>query len=200
MGLDITYKNPKTWRTLIKRHLAFILQGLVIAGVQFILPLGVAHTIASAGPILVLLMQKFFFKNSQSVITAKKIEGCIIAIIGIVLTSNGKLIYGYMDESFEFNSTFNYTSSSPTVMILATVVLIVAMSIWAYGVLITQEAECHAFEIVFHFSVMNFLINAFLYIFIEEKRPAEEIYVSFLWTGFCLFLSEITFTLALNLS
>jgi hypothetical protein len=58
------------------------------------------------------------------------------------------------------------------VMLVATLVLIVTLFIWSYGVLITQEAECHAFAIVLHFGVMNLVANGVGYTLITDKRPA----------------------------
>jgi hypothetical protein len=63
MNLNIEFKSPKSWYTLLKRHFSFIVQGLVIAGVQFVLPLGITHTIASAGPIVTLVMQRMIYKD-----------------------------------------------------------------------------------------------------------------------------------------
>ena len=106
MGLNIRFKSPQSWRKLLKRHASFVLQGLVVAGVQFILPLGITHTICSAGPIVVLVMQRVLRRSSSSPISGLKLQGCFIAVVGIILTSNGKFIYAYMDEDFEFSSSF----------------------------------------------------------------------------------------------
>jgi hypothetical protein len=56
LNLNIQYQSPQCWRTLIKRHFTITLQGFIIATVQFILPLGIVHTISSAGPIFTLVM------------------------------------------------------------------------------------------------------------------------------------------------
>lgn len=139
MNLNIQYKSPKSWRVLLERHTSFILQGFVLAGVQFVMPLGIVHTLASGGPIITLILQRILRKNHVHHITGKKLQGCFIAFIGIILTSNGKFIYSYFDESFEFKSNFhNYVSSSFTVMAIATLILIASMVLWSYGVLITQ--------------------------------------------------------------
>jgi hypothetical protein len=100
MGLNIEFKSPKSWNTLAKRHLSFILQGLTIAGVQFYLPLGVAHTVCAAGPIFTLVMQRIIRKAQAPQISGQKLQGCFISVIGIVLTSNGKFIYGYLNENY----------------------------------------------------------------------------------------------------
>jgi hypothetical protein len=71
-----------------------------MAGVQFYLPLGVAHTICAAGPIFTLVMQRLIRKSEAPNISGQKLQGCLISVIGIVLTSNGKFIYGYLDEDF----------------------------------------------------------------------------------------------------
>lgn len=106
-----------------------------------------------------------------------------------------------MDKDFKFNSEFqNYASQSFEVMVIATAVLLVSMVIWSYGVLITQEAQCHSFEIVFHFAIMNLFFSAIAYTILPNKRPTEEIYESFIWIGFFLLLAEICFTSALNLA
>jgi hypothetical protein len=83
---------------------------------------------------------------------------------------------------------------------VATIILLVSMLAWSYGVLITQEAGCHAFEIVFHFAVMNLLFSSISYMFLPEKRPASEMYESLIWIGVFLLISEICFTSALNLA
>jgi hypothetical protein len=105
------------------------------------MPLGIVHTLASGGPIITLILQRFLRKNHVHHITGNKLKGCFIAFIGIILTSNGKFIYSYFDETFEFKSGFhNYVSTSFAVVGTATVILIVSMILWSYGVLITQEA------------------------------------------------------------
>lgn len=104
MNLNIEFKSPKSWRILLQRHGAFILQGFTLAGMQFVLPLGVVHTLASGGPIMTLILQRFLRKDHIHHITGKKLQGCIIAFVGIILTSNGKFIYSYFDKDFEFKS------------------------------------------------------------------------------------------------
>jgi drug/metabolite transporter (DMT)-like permease len=141
MNLNIEFRSAKSWRTLLKRHAAFILQGFVLAGMQFVMPLGIVHTIASAGPIVTMIMQRIIRKDHSSEITGNKLLGCIISVVGIVMTSNGKFIYSCLDPNFEFKSDFsNYIDSSEYVIILATAVLVLSMMFWSYGVLITQEA------------------------------------------------------------
>ena len=85
-------------------------------------------------------------------------------------------------------------------MALSTLILLVSLIGWSYGVLITQEAECHSFEIVFHFAVMNLLFSSVAYMFLPDKRPASEMYESFIWIGVFLLIAEICFTAALNLA
>jgi drug/metabolite transporter (DMT)-like permease len=74
----------------------------VLAGVQFILPLGITHTIASTGPIITLLIQIFVLKKGS--IHKNQLIGCAVAFIGIILTSNGKFIYSFFDKDFSFNT------------------------------------------------------------------------------------------------
>jgi hypothetical protein len=50
--------------TLLKRHFAIVFQGFVLAGVQFILPLGIVHTISAAGPIFTLVLERFLYNKS----------------------------------------------------------------------------------------------------------------------------------------
>jgi hypothetical protein len=57
----------------------------------------------------------------------------------MVLTSNGKFLYAFLDDDFEFYSTFeNYSSSSYAAMATAALILIISLFFWGYGVLITQ--------------------------------------------------------------
>ena len=56
LNINIEYKSPQNWIVLLKRHLAIVVQGFVLAGVQFILPLGIVHTISSAGPLFTLVL------------------------------------------------------------------------------------------------------------------------------------------------
>ena len=171
MGLNIQYKSPKSWRVLLKRHFGFVLQGFILAGIQFYIPLGVMHTLASTGPLIILALQAYVFKTGK--IEGNKLYGCMIGVAGILLTSNGKYIYSHINQSFEFKSDFkNYVQSSYLVMIGAICVFLMAMVVWAYCVIITQQAECHSFEIIFHFAATNLLISSICYIFLPEKRPA----------------------------
>lgn len=98
MGLDIQYRSPKSWRVLLIRHFCFVIQGFTLASVQFVLPLGITHTIASTGPILTLVLQTLFFK--KEFIHGRKLKGCVLAVVGILLASNGKYIYAFIDKSF----------------------------------------------------------------------------------------------------
>ncbi len=66
LNLNIEFKSPKSWRTLLKRHALFILQGFVLAGMQFFMPLGIVHTIAACGPIFTLIMQRIIHKDKSS--------------------------------------------------------------------------------------------------------------------------------------
>ena len=100
MGLNIEFKSPQSWNTLLKRHISFILQGLTVAGVQFFLPLGITHTICAIGPIVTLVMQRIIRKSEAPSISGPKLQGCFIAVIGLLLTPNGKFIYGYLDKDF----------------------------------------------------------------------------------------------------
>lgn len=97
LNLNIEYKSPKCWNVLLKRHAAFIIQGLVWAGVQFYMPLGIVQTIGSCGPIFTLILQRLLRKNHVQNITGKKLQGIFIAVLGIILASNGKFIYSYFD-------------------------------------------------------------------------------------------------------
>jgi hypothetical protein len=63
LSLNIQFKSPKTWRVLLKRHFAFLVQNLYLAGVQFVLPLSILHTISTAGPIIILFLQHFLYRN-----------------------------------------------------------------------------------------------------------------------------------------
>ena len=100
LNLNIEYKSYKSWRILIKRHTSFIVQGFVLAGVQFFMPLGIVQTLGSCGPIFTLILQRILRKDNIFHITGKKLNGCVIALIGIILTSNGKFIYSYFDKDF----------------------------------------------------------------------------------------------------
>lgn len=84
----------------MKRHASFVFVSLIFAGVQFFMPLGVVHTLGSCSPIFTLVLQRLLRKNEVNHITDSKIKGCFIAVIGIILTSNGKYIYSYLNEDF----------------------------------------------------------------------------------------------------
>jgi hypothetical protein len=65
MGLNIEYRSPKTWKALLIRHATFIFHGIVLAKVQFILPLGIAHTLGTLSPLFILILQKFLFHKAS---------------------------------------------------------------------------------------------------------------------------------------
>ena len=81
LNLNIEYKSPKSWSLLIKRHAAFIIQGFVMAGVQFFMPLGIVHTLGSCGPIFILVLQRMLRKDEIFNISGKKLHGCFISVL-----------------------------------------------------------------------------------------------------------------------
>jgi cytochrome b subunit of formate dehydrogenase len=80
-----------------------------------------------------------------------------------------------VDASFTFESSFdNYISTSYFYVILATILLILGMVLWAYAVLLTQEANSHAFEMIFHFGVTNMCVSALLYmVFLKTNESVD---------------------------
>jgi drug/metabolite transporter (DMT)-like permease len=71
------------------RNIIFLLQAFGMAFVQFYLPLSIIHTIGSTGPIYVCVYQYFIEGKKLNV---KQVTGMTLAILGILLTTNGRLL------------------------------------------------------------------------------------------------------------
>lgn len=70
---------------------------MVLAFSQFVIPLPVVHTIGSSGNLYTIFWDYYIFGNKLS---KEQIKGMIVALIGVILTINGRLILFFIDPSF----------------------------------------------------------------------------------------------------
>lgn len=84
---------------VMKRNVVFVGQAYVMCAIQFYLPLGVIHTIGLLGPISVSIYQYIFDNKKQSF---QQILSIILALIGVILTANGRLISKLLNPDYIF--------------------------------------------------------------------------------------------------
>jgi len=70
--------------------------------------------------------------------------GMVVAFIGILVAVNGRAITSTIDPSFHFESNFkNYKSDDPFVLFMVSLILLLSVIAWGYGMLITRKNKHH---------------------------------------------------------
>jgi len=87
--------SPVSFKYINIRHILLTIYGIIFAECFFYLPISVVHTIYSGGPVFVIMIDYFIHSIK---ITTRQSVGVIIAIIGVILTVNGPLIYYLIDS------------------------------------------------------------------------------------------------------
>lgn len=96
-GIKLDLKT--NFREVTIRNIIFLLQAFGMAFVQFYLPLFIVHTIGSTGPMYVCIYQ--YFLDGKK-INLKQLIGMIFAVIGIILTTNGRLLSHLINPDEKF--------------------------------------------------------------------------------------------------
>jgi drug/metabolite transporter (DMT)-like permease len=100
-GYSITFKSRHDMIYLGIRSFIFVVHSFILGWTQFYLPLYAVHTISGFGPIFVCILN--YFLNGVK-INGKQLLGILVAFCGIILTVNGRRIWGLIDPSFHFQS------------------------------------------------------------------------------------------------
>lgn len=100
-------------------------------------------------------------------ITATQAKAVMAALVGILFVINGRAIYQFFDDSYEFKTTFDYSSNILWVQILMGVLVMVWSLIWAYGIVITGKHHATFHE----FIVINSMAGYFMFGVIEQVLP-----------------------------
>ena len=83
----ILYKDSNTFRLLLFRSFILVIHGMVMAGVQFYLPIPITHTLGCTGPLFMFGVQYLF---GGAKINQKQIIGAATSFIGIIFVANGR--------------------------------------------------------------------------------------------------------------
>ena len=113
--------------------------------------------------------------------------------MGILLTVNGRSILAFLDPSFTFTSDFgNYKSDDPAVLFMVSLVLLLLVVFWGYGILITRLNQHHIIEVVYHQAIFGIIGSSIGYMFLVERVKFELFAESLLWIG-CILGGGFTF-------
>lgn len=158
-------------RLLGIRNIAFLVQSFVYALVQFYLPLGVLHTIATTGPLYVSVFQYIFDKKKPHI---KQVIGMILTIFGVIFIANGRIFSKWIDPSYKFISDFkNYLTDDASTIAICCVLFNVVLIIWAYGVYATSAINLSPYLINLVFGTKLYLIASLIYPLYLTQNPTK---------------------------
>lgn len=95
--------DSQDFRLLGVRSTILILHGLVMAGVQFYLPVPIVHTLNCSGALFVFIIQ---YMLDGVKITKNQTIYAGVAFLGIIISANGRELYKLIDKNYEFTSSF----------------------------------------------------------------------------------------------
>ena len=136
------------------------------------------------GPFFVCIFQ-YIFENHKP--HKREIIGMTLTVLGVILTSNWRLITSLIDPSLEFKSDFtNYKSKDSLIATVVSISLIVFYLIWAYGVYTTNKIKASAYFVNTLFGFKLYLFSSALYVLLVDNGKSVDrsvFYWGFLWSG-----------------
>jgi drug/metabolite transporter (DMT)-like permease len=130
------------------------------------LPLTVYYTINSSTTIFTFLLNYLLYNVS---ISTNQKRSVFVALLGIVLVINGRAIYSLLDSSYEFHTSYDYGSSSLTVLCLVGVGVVLWSLVWAYSIVTTSKHNASFNE----FILINSLFGHFMFASIQMHLVPE---------------------------
>lgn len=136
-GLDLCFRSDHNFKWLLARNSIMVLHNFAYNWSQFYLPLPIAITLGSVSPIFVYIYDYWIYGIT---INRKQMAFLALSITGVALTSNGPYLITFLDDIDYDGSKFeHYQSKDPTVMTVASVILVMVMAMHAYGVVLTKK-------------------------------------------------------------
>ena len=93
----LTFPEKKLFLILNQRNFLLLIYITAIGMAQFYLPLPIIYTICGSGPIFVFVMD--YYVNGIS-INFKQVIDIMTALVGLILTINGRTLIQLVDPSF----------------------------------------------------------------------------------------------------
>lgn len=90
-------KHEKDYKILVIRGLISAMNGLVAAFLQMYLPLTVYYTLSASTLIFTFLLNFWLYKIE---LTSSQIKSIIVALVGILLVINGRVVYTMIDGGY----------------------------------------------------------------------------------------------------
>jgi drug/metabolite transporter (DMT)-like permease len=163
--IDMT---PGDASSIILRHVLLALYGYGFAEGQFYLPSPVIYTIYFSGPLFVILFEYFFYGVE---INLRKARGIVLAGVGVLLTSNGQLIWAWITNDNTIHTTFKqYRTESFVAKSLASLVMVALSFGWAYSILIMRKIKAYThWTVNFNYGVVMSIVAGFTYSILKDK-------------------------------
>lgn len=131
---------------------------------QMYLPLTVYYTINSSSTIFTFVLNYLLYGIP---ITDHQKKAVVISMVGILLVINGRTIYQFFDSSYEFESSFDYSSRSLLTLTIAALLVVVWSCVWSYGIIISGKHHASFHQFIF----INTLVGFFMFGIMELGIP-----------------------------
>lgn len=140
------------------RNLMMTVHGFFFAFSFHYLEVPIVYTISNAGPIIVFILDYFMNKISVS---RRQLAGIIISCLGIFLAINSHLIYRELGIPEETHSKFAYVEATIEMKLLVSMLFLLAVVGWAYGVVQTKSLKAsHTLQVNLHQGFMLLFCNS----------------------------------------
>jgi drug/metabolite transporter (DMT)-like permease len=133
---------------------------------QQYLPLTVYYTINSSSTIFTFVLNYLLYGIA---ITSHQKTAVAISMVGILLVINGRTIYQLIDNSYSFESSFDYSSQNLLTLTFAALLVVVWSCFWSYGIIISGKHHASFHQFIF----INTLVGFFMFAVMELSIPIE---------------------------
>lgn len=105
------------------------------------------------------------------VLNQRQIKGVLLTVLGVILTSNGQLIWAWITNDSSFHTTFkNYKTDSLVIKSLAAIILIILTFGWACSIIIVRKVQGYShWTLNFNYGVVMTIISGFTYSIFSDK-------------------------------
>ena len=146
---DLTFGSPNNFKWSIINSLTVLFCALIYAWCQFYLTQPIIIAINSTSPIFVAIFDKLLYNVS---LNRAQTFWLAITFIGVLLAANGGQVSAFFSGSTQSGSSSfgNYLSTDPTVVLCVSIILLVAIAVYSYGlVLIKKLKNSSSLEIMY---------------------------------------------------
>lgn len=194
--------SPKDSMLISMRHAILTVYGFAFAEAQYYLPSPIIYTVYFSGPLFVVLLDYLLFKR---VISGRETKGIILAIVGVLMTSNGITIKSWFTGESSFETEFpHYKTDSLLVKSLVGLLLSCLTFGWASAIILVRYVKCRKVaELNMNFGLIMTLASGVVYIFYPHNSFEGQPWLfakCMLIQGVLLALAQHFFMLALVLT